>query len=347
LSSSATEPTDAEIVANVRERADLKESDGGPSDAQIVDGVRGFAREFRYWYNRVLEEALPKYQNLIIGRINPMIRGMQLEGLPADQVAARLVGDYAHRNYVTAGGWALEQLAIAASPRLKKSAATGIDAEWHEAGPPPVVNLYVIKSGTVTRNSDILSALKKHGGEAQKRLLQTDKKAVVRVYYVITAGQRSSTFHDGVHRPSSAEFWAQTFALDNDEDKAIELALAMAQEAGTLLRQFADDTALRALETAVAAYIATKDDPNVVDWEFLAQRNMVDRTDVKAEGNARHKRAQKAVKDAGYSWPPTARQKKKAEKEAAQAAALAEAAAELTPGMQGELEEILPPDEVD
>jgi hypothetical protein len=339
LSSSATAPTDAEIVQHVRERAGLAELDGGPSDELIVQGVRGFAREFRYWYNRVLEEAVPKYQKLIIDRINPMIRGMQLEGLPASQVAERLLADWAHRNYVTAGGWALEQLAIAASPRLRKSSATGIDAEWHESGPPPVVHLYVIKSGTVTRNSDILKALKTHGQEAQKRLMQTDKKAIVRVYYVVTAGQRSSNFHDGVHRPSSAEFWAQTFALEDDENKAIDLALAMAQEAGVLLRQFADDTALRAMETAVAAYIAVEDDSTVVDWEFLAQRNMIDDAAVKAEGALRHKRAQQAVKDAGYTWPATGRKRKA---DAVQAEALAEAAAALTPEMESELGEMLP-----
>ena len=268
-----------------------------------------------------------------------MIRGMQLEGLPASEVAARLVADYAHRNYVTAGGWALEQLAIAASPRLRKSTAAGIDAEWHEPGPPPVVNLYVIKSGTVTRNSDILKALKTHGQEAQKRLLQTDKKAVVRVYYVVTAGQRSSTFHDSVYRPSSAEFWAQTFALDDYENRAIDLALAMAQEAGALLRQYSDDTALRAMETAVATYIAGEDDPTVVDWEFLAQRNMIDDADVRAQGKARHDRAKNAVTDAGHTWPPSGRRKKA---DSVEAEALAEAAAALTPEMQSELGEILP-----
>lgn len=69
---------------------------------------------------------------------------------------------------------------------------------------------------------------------------------------------------------------------------------------------------------------------------------MLDRGDVKAEGKARHKRAQKAVTDARPSWPPTGRQKKKTEIEAAQAAVLTEAAAELTPGMQEEFAEILP-----
>jgi hypothetical protein len=324
LTTSATAPTDAEIVKNVRERAGLAEADGGPSDEQIAQGVRGFADAFRYWYNRVLDEVLPKYESKIIDRVNPMIRGMQLEGLPADEVARRLVGDYAHRNYVTAGGWALEKLAIDGSPRLRKSTATGIDAEWYESESPPVVNLYVIKSGTVTRNSDILAQLKSHGQEAQKRMMQTDKKAVVRTQYIVTAGNRSSTFHAGVYRPSSAEFWAQTFDLEDDEETAIDLALAMAQEAGSLLPDPTDDDAVRALEAAVAAFIAAEADPTVVDWEFLAQRNMIGGAAQKAESKKRHKRAVQAVKDAGYAWPATGRAKKKA----AAAAAEAEAAAE-------------------
>jgi hypothetical protein len=83
LTSLPTEPTDADIAHSVRYRSGLDADAGGPSDAAIVNGVRGFAREFRYWYNRVLDEAVPKYQTLIINRINPMIRGMQLQGLSA------------------------------------------------------------------------------------------------------------------------------------------------------------------------------------------------------------------------------------------------------------------------
>jgi hypothetical protein len=300
--------------------------------------VRGFAREFQYWYNRVLDEAVPQYQKLIINRINPMIRSMELHGLDSTTVAARLVADYAHRNYVTAGGWALEQLAIAASPRLRKSTATGIDAEWHEPGPPPVAHLYVIKSGTVTRNSDILKALKTHGQDAQKRLIQTNKKAIVRVYYIVTAGNRSSTYHDGVHRPSSAEFWAQTFDLEDDEQQAIDLALAMAQEAGSLLQEISDDMALRVLEAAVAAYIATDDDPSAVDWEFLAKRNMIDDPEVKRQGTIRHERARTAAAKVGYAWPKRGRKKADSADEVV-AEELAEAAAALTAEMREGLSE--------
>ena len=340
MTSSATEPSDAEIVARVRERSGFTAEAGGPSDARIAQGVRGFAREFDYWYNRVLHRALPKYQSLIIDRINPMIRGMQLEGLTAQEVAERLLHDYAHRNYVTAGGWALEQLAISTSARLRKSSATGIDAEWHESGPHPVVHLYVIKSSTVTRNSDILKALKTHGHEAQNRLMQTDKRAVVRVYYIVTAGQRSSTYHDGVHRPSSAEFWAQTFDLEGEESLAVDLVLAMAQEAGVLLKGLVDDSSLRALVVAVAAFISEDDDPETVDWEFLAQRNMLASAEIKSQNRNRHERAKRALSDAGYEWPSRSG---KDTKDSATAEALAEAAADLSPEMQIELGEILPP----
>jgi hypothetical protein len=329
---------DAQIVSRVRKRADLPAGGPGPTDELIVQGVRGFAREFQYWYNRVLQGALPKYQNLIIDRINPMIRGMELSGLATREVAERLVADYARRNYVTAGGWALEQLAIAASPELRKSSAAGIDAELYEEGPPLVRNLYVIKSGTVTRNSDILKQLKTHGQEAQKRLLQTDKRAVVRVYYIVVAGRRSSTYEDGVHRPSSAEFWAQAFALD-DEKKAIDLALAMAQEAGLLLRGLSAEAerSVKAMETAVAAYIQLDSDSGSVDWEFLAQRNMIDAPDVVAAGKERHLRAKKAVEAAGFVWPKRSSKRKESE-----ADALAEAAAELTPEMATEIAALLP-----
>jgi hypothetical protein len=339
--SSPNGPSDADIVADVRNRSGLASAAVGPSDEQIASGVRGFAREFRYWYNRVLDEAVPKYQRLIIDRINPMVRSMELHGLDTTAVAARLVADYAHRNYVTAGGWALEQLAIAASPRLRKSTAAGIDAEWHEPGPPPVAHLYVIKSGTVTRNSDILKALKTHGKEAKTRLIQTDKKAVVRVYYVVTAGNRSSTHHDDVYRPSSAEFWAQTFDLEDDEQQAIDLALAMAQEAGSLLQKISDDKTLRVLEVAVAAYIATDDDASAVDWEFLAKRNMIDDPEVKKQGTVRHERARKAAAEAGYEWPKRVSKKVDSADEVV-AEELAEAAAALTSEMQEDLSEILP-----
>jgi hypothetical protein len=274
----------------------------GPTDENIAAGVRGFAREFHYWYYRVLHEALPKYQRLIIDRINPLIRSMEFEGLSAKQVAHALVGDYARRNFVTAGGWALEQLAIAGSPSLAKSAAAGIDAEKHLPGAVPVSTLYVIKSGTVTRNSDILKQLKSHGQEAHKRLLQSNKRAVIKVVYAVLTGRATSSFEDGVYRPSSAEFWAEAFELEN-EARAVELALAMGQEASSLLSATEGNEVLRALELAVEVHIRSSGS-NAVDWDYLARRNMRADASLREEEKVRRALARAAVEASGYEFLP-------------------------------------------
>jgi Type II restriction endonuclease EcoO109I len=301
---------DVDIVSQVRERSGVSYSGEGPTDELIVAGVRGFVREFAYWYGRVLEEALPKYRSTIVDRINPMVRGMELDGLPLSEVASRIVGDYARRNFVTAGGWALEQLAIAASPTLQKSAAAGIDAERHQPGPPPVSSLYVIKSGPITRNSDILKQLKQHGAEAQKRLMQTNKKAVVRLVYVVLVGKLNSTFDDGIVRPSSAEFWADAFGLDNESD-AINMALAMAQTAGRLLKDGSIKGHVSALERAVGLHIATAKNPDEVDWEFIAQRNMIANQDVQSEDRLRRNRVIAQLRAEGL-LPPQLRRRRTA-----------------------------------
>jgi hypothetical protein len=85
------------------------------------------------------------------------------------------VEDYNSRNFVTAGGWAIEGLASNLNQTFQKSAAKGIDLQRSD----PATNehhLYVIKSGMVTRNSDIVGALKRHSRDAEKllaRIIQT------------------------------------------------------------------------------------------------------------------------------------------------------------------------------
>jgi hypothetical protein len=104
--------------------------------------VRGFVQAFDYWYIRVMREAVPNYRNLIIKRINPFIRQIELEGCTAEQAAERMVEDYNSRNFVTAGGWALEEMAVAASPVAQKGSAEGIDLQrfnpatgaYHQSG---------------------------------------------------------------------------------------------------------------------------------------------------------------------------------------------------------------------
>jgi hypothetical protein len=123
-----TDATRAEIVANVRRLSGVAVG-LGPDDAHIVGGVTGFVNAFEYWYIRVVREAVPKYRNLVIARINPLIRRMEFEGLSAAETATRLVEDWSRRNFVTAGGWALEEMAAGVSLDSQKSPAEGIDLQ--------------------------------------------------------------------------------------------------------------------------------------------------------------------------------------------------------------------------
>jgi Type II restriction endonuclease EcoO109I len=274
------------------------DDDGGPDDAHIVAGVRGFVEAFDYWYIRFLEEkAIPQYRTNIVARINPFIRRIDCDGLSAEQTAERIVGTYAERNFVTAGGWALEEMAARAGLGVQKSPAEGIDLQRYD----PANNdhhLYVVKSGPITRNSDILSALKTNARHAEGRLRQAQGTAAVTANYATAFGTLKTTIKDGVRRPSSGMFWSEI--LDLREDKAIDLAVAMVAEAASVMRHSEASDHLRALELLVADYIARRDDDGVVDWEFIAKRNMQDRSAWKREDEERHTRAKARLTESGY-----------------------------------------------
>lgn len=284
-----------EIVDDVRRLSGVPEGTG-PDDTYLLAGVRGFVSAFNYWYIRVIKEAVPDYRKLVIARINPFIRRVEFGGLSADRVATRLVEDYTRRNFVTAGGWALEELAIAGSARLQKSAAEGIDAQRLDAV-TNAYHLYVLKSGTVTRNSDIVRAIKTHGRQAEKLLRQGRGTTGVHLNYVILAGKTSSTFEDGVNRPSSAEFWAEAFNL-NEED-AIELALAMSTVAGRMVTSDAS-VHIDAMKVLVASYVSRRDDEAAVDWDFIAKRVLQKKSEWNIEDRDRHTHALAALEAAGY-----------------------------------------------
>ncbi|MFF9039543.1 hypothetical protein ACF090_29210 [Streptomyces sp. NPDC014892] len=289
-------PSDALIAANVREISGITEADGGPSDAYIVAGVRGFAREFNYWYIRVIGQAVPKYRTLIIGRINPFIRRVEFGGLDVQACSERLVEDYARRNFVTAGGWALEAMAIDGSPTAQKSATPGIDAQRVD----PLTgdyHLYAFKSGTVTRNSDIIAAIKQHGRKAERLIRQNRSSGGVHLNYSVLTGKTEYTFDDGVHRPSSAETWSQMFGLKQED--ALELALAIAAEAGKLVRHDAS-VHLSALVLLVATYLEDQASPGQMDWDFVARRSMQIKSAWKDEDAERHKRALAALQATDY-----------------------------------------------
>lgn len=291
---------DLEIAREVRRLAGLPDSTV-PDDSSLVRGVLGFVDAFDYWYIRVMRAAVLDYRNLIIKRINPFIRRVEFDGLSSTEAAQRLVDDYAQRNFVTAGGWALEELAIASSPTLQKSTAEGIDAQRQDPTTSDY-HLYVLKSGLVTRNSDIINALKSHGRSAERLLRQGRGTTNVHLNYVILQGKTASSFADGVNRPASAEFWAE--ALGVPQDEAIEFALAMAAEAGRRVTSDAS-THKQAMVVLVDQYIRRDADSLEMDWDFIAKRNLKEKSTWDAEDRARHKRALAALKSDGYQPAPT------------------------------------------
>jgi hypothetical protein len=285
----------AAIVESVRRLSSVA-STVGPNDEHIKAAILGFVGQFDFWYTRVMRGAVGKYRDLIIKRINPFIRRIEFDGLNVADTASKLVEDYNARNFVTSGGWALEAMAIHISPSAQKSTAAGIDLQRVDKATGDY-HLYVLKSGLVTRNSDILSALKRNARQAEKLLRQGNSQTNVHAHYAIVAGKTESNFEDGISRLSSAEFWSHMTELP--ERDAVELVLAVAAEAGRLVRRDASEH-IEAMKFLVRDYIAMRDDARVVDWEFLAFRNMQSAKNWKPADLERHKQAIGRLLATGY-----------------------------------------------
>jgi hypothetical protein len=110
--------------------------------------------------------------------------------------------------------------------------------------------------------------------KAEQILRQNKSVRSVTAHYAIATGKTSSGFEDGVNRPSSEELWAKFTSLD--EDKAVDLIVAMAAEAGRFVQQETEEM-LDGLRKLVAAYIDRDDQPGTVDWDWIATRTMRDR----------------------------------------------------------------------
>jgi hypothetical protein len=287
--------SDEAIAARVRELAGIR-AGTEPADDRIVAAVKGFADAFNYWYGRVMRGSVPLYRTRLIGRINPLIRRMEHQGGDCPSFAERVVGDYARRNYVTAGGWAIERIPPMLNPNFKKSGSRGIDLEKSLPGSNEH-SIYILKSGTVTRNSDIVSTLKKHARGAEKLLRQSNSQARVTMNYVVSIGKTSTTFEDGINRPSSAGFWAEVTELP--ESEAVALILAIAGEAGRLVEHDASAD-IGALEVLVRTYLGQPSDPKEVDWEFLGIRLFQPKAAWEAEDKRRHVAAWEAMTATGY-----------------------------------------------
>lgn len=288
-------PERLESIAKIRLASDIQ-PDEGPSDEKISAAIDGFAHQFQYWYDRVMAEAVAKYRNNIIGRINPFVRGVEYRGHSPEAVARALVRDYGNRNFVTAGGWAIEKMAIALGQSNVKAASTGIDIE-RSIPDKNEHHLYVMKSGKVTRNSDILASLKTNARKAEKLLMQGGAMVKVWANYAISAGQQTTTFHDGIRRPSSADFWSEITGLP--QGKAMRLAYEISRCAADGVAKDAAQH-LAALETLVREYIAVPGDPHTVDWDFIFKRTMSDKPQWAAEDTKRHKAAMAKLLGGGY-----------------------------------------------
>lgn len=283
----------SKVAKAVRALANLGPAEG-PDDKHISGAVAAFAAQFEYWYVRVIREAVPEYRRLIIKRINPFIRRIEFEGLSSSDMAARLVEDYTRRNFVTAGGWALEAMARAGAVDVQKSGAAGIDLQRFDPETGDYY-LYVLKSGLVTRNSDIVNALKGASRKAEKLLKQDRSTGTVHAHYAILAGKTTASFEDGVHRPASGDFWGDMFRLP--PDKAIDLALGIAATAGSLIRHDASEP-IAQMTLLVETYIGMAEDPTKVDWEFLATLTLRQKSTWEAADRARHANAVAALKAA-------------------------------------------------
>jgi hypothetical protein len=290
-----------QVVASVRVLSSLPPGDG-PDDDYICAGVRGFVEAFDFRYIQVIRKSVKKYRSVIIQRINPLIRRFQLEELSAADVANRLIGDWAARNFVTAGGFAIEALAVGVSSEAQKSGTEGVDLQVFDQA-SATYHLYVLKSGLVTRNSDILKALKANSRKAEK-ILRGDKSVMgVTANYAIASGKTSSTvFEDGVQRLSTQDFWAHMTGLP--PQRAVDLTLAMAAEAGRLVRQDAKES-LKALQILVQCYLGDSNDPTKVDWPWVERRTMLEKQAWKEEDKARNATAVAALAAAGYGLDGT------------------------------------------
>lgn len=198
-------------------------------------------------------------------------------------------------------------MAIGICKGSQKSAATGIDLQVHD----PEKNsyrIYVVKSGSVTRNSDILSKLKENANKAEKIIRQGgNSSANVQKFYAIAAGKTTSTFEDGIGRPSSGQLWADLTGLS--PTRAVRLMVEIARHAGVLVQRDAA-AAINALAILVGSYISEPGNPANVDWDFLGMRTTQEKASWKDEDRHRHLDAKKALNNAGLTIPKRIPRKK-------------------------------------
>ncbi|NJN64825.1 MAG: hypothetical protein HC882_08040 [Acidobacteria bacterium] len=129
-------------------RADAGLATGeGPDAPQIRAAVEMYVGQFDAWYGKQWQHILKKYHARITRRVNPFVRRAQHGDCSAGELAAAIVADWDSRNFVTAGGQALEALAIAIGPHCQKAIAEGVDIQRADPANPATFHLYTVKSG--------------------------------------------------------------------------------------------------------------------------------------------------------------------------------------------------------
>lgn len=276
----------------MRAAAGLAEGEG-PSPARIQRAVSVYVQQFDWWYGKQLRQIMDSYVEKIVRRINPYVRRAQLGDCTATDLAEAAIASWESRNFATAGGNALEALAIAIGPNCQKAVGTGLDIQRVSPEDLETLSLYVLKSGAITRNSDILAKMKQNVRKAEQLARQHPGTKVVRLNYAIAAGTFTNTFSDGVHRPSSPQFWSEIMELQ--QDKAIRLLWLVTDEAAKHIRSIERNR--KSLVAKVAAYLAKEGTTDEADWDFLLKvANHPWRT-YKAEHERRKRRAEDAGRE--------------------------------------------------
>jgi len=255
---------DLKAAEQIRVNAGLGKGEG-PSAQNVQAAVNVYIERFDFWYHRQWETIRKNYVTRLVRRVNPFVRRGQHGDCSAEVLALALVADWDSRNFVTAGGQALEAVAIAAGPHSQKAIAEGVDIQRSEPGNPGAMHLYVVKSGAVTRNTDIVASMKTNLRKAEKLALQNTATKSVRLNYATCVGTPSTTLADGVHRPSSAKFWSEILELD--EVHAIKVIWAIIEEGAK--RIVIPDLNRKALVAQVSTYVEKDDGSGLVDWEFM------------------------------------------------------------------------------
>ena len=241
--------------------------DEGPSAANVRAALDVYVRQFDWWYGKQWQTILGNYVTRIVRRVNPFVRRAQHGDCSSRDLAEAVVGDWDSRNFVTAGGQALEALAIAIGKNCQKAIAEGVDIQRVEPGDPSKLHLYTVKSGAVTRNTDIVSKMKINLRKAEKLARQNPGMGTVRLSYATCVGTLATTLADGVYRPSSAQFWSEVMELP--EDKAVRLLWAVTEDAAQWIQW--PERNRRALIDQVTVYVGVVGAPERVDWEFLVR----------------------------------------------------------------------------